>query len=104
MSDPSVSGLAIVDLAISPKFAAGQLVATSGALAAIPSEEIAHGLARHLQGDWGDLVPEDREANDRALKEGSRLVSAYNSSSGTRFWIITEWDRSYTTILLPQEY
>jgi hypothetical protein len=61
-------------------------------------------LRRHARGDWGDLDDEDLQANERALKDGTRLLSAYHSSAGTKFWIITEWDRSATTVLLPEEY
>ena len=61
-------------------------------------------LRRHARGDWGDLDDEDRKANDRALQEGSRLFSAYKTKAGVKFWIITEADRSATTVLLPDEY
>ena len=54
--------------------------------------------------DWGNLCEADRKQNDWALKNGERLLSSYRASNGTKFWIITEWDRSYTTILLPSEY
>lgn len=87
-------------------FQLGQMVATPGALAALqktgqlPFEF----LERHITGDWGNLVEEDRQENERALKQGSRLFSAYNLSDNTRIWVITEWDRSVTTILLPSEY
>ena len=61
-------------------------------------------LARHAGGDWGDVCPEDARANDQALREGMRLLSAYTLQDGTRVWIITEADRSSTCILLPEEY
>ncbi|WP_417850272.1 hypothetical protein [Thalassoglobus sp.] len=61
-------------------------------------------MQRHLSGDWGDCEPEDAIANDRAVSEGTRLFSVYHSSSGTKFWIITEADRSATTVLLPDDY
>jgi len=86
------------------KFSPGRLVATPGALKAIPNGDIRTALARHLLGDWGDVPPEDKQANDRALVERTRLFSSYHSSSGTKFWIITEADRSATTVLLPDEY
>jgi len=60
-------------------------------------------LRRHESGDWGTLCDEDREANDTAAHEGDRLVSVYYSN-GTKFYVITEWDRSATTVLLPEEY
>ena len=86
------------------KFPLGQLVATPGALANLSHQDITAALARHLQGDWGDLDPDDRSTNDQALVDGSRLLSAYHSVNGTKFWIISEWDRSITTVLLPEDY
>jgi len=61
-------------------------------------------LARHLRGDWGDLCPEDWDANQKALKFGGRLFSAYQDEGLPKIWIITEADRSATTILFPEEY
>ncbi len=85
-------------------FPLGTIVATPGALCVLTREEIATALHRHRSGDWGELDPEDRRANDQALIEGSRLLSAYHSRFGKKFWVITESDRSVTTILLPSEY
>jgi len=87
-----------------PKFSLGGLCATPNVLACVPNDEIQTALNRHSQGDWGALDDEDKRANDRALAEGTRLLSAYNSQAGLRFWIITEWDRSLTTVLLPEDY
>jgi len=89
---------------VRPRFQLGKVLATPGALEAIPMEEMRHALGRHWSGDWGDLEQEDRDANDRALEEGSRLFSAYKSSSAQVFWVITEADRSVSTVLLPEEY
>jgi hypothetical protein len=61
-------------------------------------------LLRHLHGDWGDLPPEDLQENERALQVGSRLFSAYRTRTNEKVWVITEWDRSVTTLLLPEEY
>jgi len=61
-------------------------------------------LKRHARGDWGSLSPEDRELNDKALKDGSRLLSAYEHWKLPKIWIITEADRSVTTVLFPEEY
>lgn len=89
-----------------PLFNLGQTVATPGALAALvasgqsPSEF----LSRHVRGDWGELSKADKAANDQALAWGERILSSYRTSQGTRVWIITEADRSATTILLPDEY
>jgi len=86
-------------------FSLGRLVATPGALTALAAagENPVDLLARHQSGDWGDVGPEDRRANERDLHEGGRLLSAYHVG-GSRLWIITEADRSATTILLPAEY
>jgi hypothetical protein len=85
-------------------FNPGQIVATPGAL------ELKHRgvnllsyLLRHLSGDWGDLVEEDKQENLFSLDNGLRLLSAYITQLG-RLWIITEADRSVTTFLLPEEY
>ena len=61
-------------------------------------------LARHVAGDWGEVDTHDRAANEHALVNGERLLSVYQTRAGTRFFIITEWDRQYTTVMLPQEY
>jgi hypothetical protein len=86
------------------KFSLGQIVITRGARAAIPNEEVLAALKRHAAGDWGELDSEDREANEQALRDGSRLLSVYRSATGVKFYVITEHDRSLTTILLPEEY
>ena len=87
-----------------PKFPLGRTVITRNALSALPHEDVCAALSRHAAGDWGDLDAEDRVANERALLDGSRLVSVYRSTSGQRFYVITEWDRSITTVLLPEDY
>jgi hypothetical protein len=86
-------------------FPLGRLVATPGALASLTAagENPVGLLTRHQSGDWGAVVPEDWRANDRDLREGGRLPSAYDVR-GFRLWLITEADRSATTILLPEEY
>jgi hypothetical protein len=63
-----------------------------------------HLLARHCTGDWGDLALEDKQANDAALQDGSRILSAYKLVDNYTVWIITEADRRSTTILLPEDY
>lgn len=89
-----------------PRFSLGQVVATPGALDALI--EAGHTpfefLDRHVCGDWGELPPEDETANEQALLIGARLFSAYNLNDGARLWVITEHDRSATTLLLPTEY
>jgi hypothetical protein len=88
------------------RFSPGQTVITPGALDAIAQAEQHPGdfLQRHLSGDWGELCDEDITANEQALIEGLRLMSSYRTSKGQRIWVITEADRSATTILLPEEY
>lgn len=82
----------------------GQTLATPGAMKATTQTERNIVFIRHSRGDWGDVVEEDWQANDQALQNGGRLLSVYHTLSGTEFWIITEADRSATTILLPEEY
>jgi hypothetical protein len=88
----------------SSKFELGCLVATPNALNVLSHVDIVRGLFRHLRGDWGELDPEDRNANESALKHGGRLFSEYHSTNQVKFWIITECDRSATTVLLPEDY
>lgn len=86
------------------KFPLGRVVATPGVLAKVPRGEINAALSRHAHGDWGIVPAGDKKSNERALHEGDRIFSAYRSLSGVKFWIITEWDRSVTTVLLPEDY
>lgn len=87
-----------------PKFEVGRLVSTPGALDALTNDELLTALSRHVCGDWGDLCEEDRIENEVSLRMGFRLFSVYRSSAGVKFYIITEADRSVTTVLLPEEY
>ena len=89
---------------VTPKFSLGQIVATPNALNSVPNNEIAAALQRHVRGDWGNLDEEDKQANEDALHRGSRLLSSYLTSQNVKFWIITEADRSVTTVLLPEDY
>ena len=82
----------------------GQVVATPNALSKLSQDDILRGIQRHQSGDWGDVDDHDRQANDRALTDGTRLFSVYHSEKQEKFWIITEADRSVTTFLLPNEY
>jgi len=100
----------MVDL-VRPRFRLGQTVATPAALKAIQQagQSPAEFLDRHVRGDWGDLCDEDKQANEDALQDGSRILSAYHTSTGQKIWIITEAAdeddrREATTILLPDEY
>lgn len=88
-----------------PLFPIGKLFITPGAMSALSSSDITTALRRHFTGDWGDVDEEDWQENDVSLREGYRILSAYKSENDeVRFWIITEADRSATTILLPEEY
>ncbi|MBS0162591.1 MAG: hypothetical protein JSS48_08475 [Nitrospira sp.] len=82
----------------------GQTLITPGARDALHPEDVMVAMRRHASKDWGDCRLEDREANDLALVEGARVFSVYKDRFGTKFWIITEADRSATTVLLPSEY
>jgi hypothetical protein len=86
------------------RFRLGHIVSTPNALAQLTNEDILKGIQRHQSGDWGDVTAEDRLANDQSLVEGTRILSVYHAANGTKFWIITEADRSITTILLPEDY
>ncbi len=87
-----------------PRFDLGQVVITSNAQRQLDETSYQEGLRRHHRGDWGELCEEDRQANERALDEGARLLSAYRDVRETKYWIITEADRSATTVLLPEDY
>ena len=96
-------------MAMEQKFKAGQIVCTAGVNAQMLENQIfrmyVHEcLVRHLGGDWGTVCAEDRQANERALLDESRLFSAYESNGLPKLWIITESDRSSTCILFPDEY
>jgi len=88
------------------QFELGQTFITPGALEALrESGQAPHEfLLRHVAGDWGELSEDDRNENERSLQHGFRLLSAYSTSRGRKIWILTEWDRSATTILIPDEY
>lgn len=85
-------------------FELGRVVATPNVLEAVPEDEIFAALRRHQNCDWGDVCPQDKWSNDRAVRKKERLLSVYHSKDDVKFWIITEWDRSATTVLLPQDY
>jgi hypothetical protein len=87
-------------------FHLGKLVATSGALDLINRLKLSpfDFVSRHCQGDWGDLDADDIKANQYALRHGMRLLSSYRINAEDKLWIITEADRSVTTLLLPEDY
>ena len=90
----------------SARFPLGRVVATPGALAALEAagQEPSEFLTRHVCGDWRELDEHDRQENEFSVANGFRILSAYSLSDDTRIWIITEADRSVTTLLLPSEY
>ena len=92
---------------INPRFSLGQIVATPGALETLANagKKPAEYLLRHVAGDWGELPEEDVQENELSVEQGFRLLSSYPlSETGETVWIITEHDRSATTILRPDEY
>jgi len=88
------------------RFPMGQIVATPGALQALEESGESPGIfiTRHVTGDWGEVDEHDQRENELSVEHGFRLLSAYTLSTGTKLWIITEADRSSTTLLLPSEY
>jgi hypothetical protein len=88
------------------KFLLGQVVATPNALRVLGDLSLTPMalLARHSEGDWGDLEAGDRRANDDALKHGGRIFSSYTVAPGVKVWVITEADRASTCVLLPEDY
>jgi hypothetical protein len=88
------------------KFRLGKIVATPGALQALEEagQSALDFVSRHARGDWGEVDAEDKRANEDALRDGDRILSAYRTKLGERVWVITEADRSSTTLLLPSEY
>lgn len=82
----------------------GRTVITPNALDRVQPADIPSALARHAAGDWGEVGPEDWAANDLSVEDGRRILSAYRDALGVKFWVITEADRSVTTILLPEDY
>lgn len=86
------------------RFELGQLLITPNARDTLVFASIQEALTRHASRDWGELGDEDKHLNDQALVEGTRLLSAYRDANNVKFWIITEADRSATTVLLPEDY
>jgi len=89
---------------MNPKFPLGNALITPNALLHLTQDDFGRGLARHQSGDWGDVCEDDRKQNELSLEKGLRLHSVYRASNGIKFWIITEADRSATTVLMPEDY
>ncbi|VGO13669.1 hypothetical protein PDESU_02226 [Pontiella desulfatans] len=89
-----------------PRFNTGQICSTPGALEAMMDalQSPVEFISRHISGDWGEVCAEDQQANEEAVDANLRLLSAYRTKKEVRLWVITESDRSLTTILLPEEY
>ncbi len=90
--------------AVGLRFHPGRLMITHNAKDVLPHMEVNAAIERHLNGDWGDVCPSDWQLNEDALKHGDRLLSVYHTHDDVKFWIITESDRSATTVLLPSDY
>jgi hypothetical protein len=86
------------------KFRLGRIVSTPNALAHLSPDDILHAIQRHQAGDWGEVDEHDRMENELSLQKGFRILSVYRAGNGTKFWLITEADRSVTTVLLPEDY
>jgi hypothetical protein len=85
-------------------FPLGTIIITTAALNALDGDEVQKALNRHHNGDWGKTCEQDRRENEIALAEGRRLFSVYRDRSTIKFYVITEADRSVTTVLLPEDY
>jgi hypothetical protein len=86
------------------KFPLGRTLITPGAQRKLNPEDVLASMGRHAGGDWGDCCKDDWAENELSLKEGFRILSVYRDRKNVKFWIITEADRSATTVLLPEEY
>ena len=95
--------MTIIRAVSATKFSLGQIVMTANANAQLAPATVQEALNRHAAGDWGDVCPDDAKLNEEALKEGDRLSSVYGLKD-RQFWIITEADRTVTTVLMPEDY
>jgi hypothetical protein len=89
---------------MTPLFPLGQTVITANAQERLHPEDVLQFLGRHAKGDWGDLCNEDRAENERSLRQSGRLFSVYIDRNGVKAYVISECDRSVTTVLLPEDY
>lgn len=93
-----------IDPTSTVKFSLGQVVITANAKSTLNEEDVSVALSKHIHGDWGDVCEEDHQTNEDAVKMGDRLLSVYHDIGNIKFWIITEANRSSTTVLLPDDY
>jgi hypothetical protein len=93
-------------LSARPRLHLGRIVATPGAIEALAkaNQDPLQFIIRHIRGDWGEIDPDDVRENEFSLTHRLHLLSAYTTAAGDKLWLITEADRSLTTLLLPQEY
>lgn len=101
MKEATSMGAGII---LAGKFPLGRTVITRNALDTLHPDDVFTCLGRHAQGDWGECSKDDEAENELSLREGFRLLSVYHDRNGRKFWIITEDDRSATTVLLPEDY
>jgi hypothetical protein len=85
-------------------FSVGEIVVTPGVAGKLDFAEIESAVQRHASGDWGEIDEEDRQLNNRRVERGGPIASIYKSSKGVKYYVLTEADRSTTTVLLPEEY
>ncbi|MCF1442025.1 hypothetical protein ACI2VK_10165 [Ralstonia nicotianae] len=106
MSKTAQTTVPALPVALPPRLQLGRLVATPAAIAALTTAGVSVFtlINRHARGDWGELSNEDRQQNELAVTTGQRVLSSYLLGNGQKIWIITEWDRSATTVLMSEEY
>ena len=85
-------------------FALGQIVITSNARAILPPDDVSAAIIRHSRCDWGEVCAEDGEVNERGVRDLGMILSAYRSTTGVKFWVITDPGHEVTTVLLPEDY
>ncbi|MDR3413269.1 MAG: hypothetical protein P4L87_20335 [Formivibrio sp.] len=86
------------------QFRLGKIVSTPNAIEKLTQDDILRAIGRHQAGDWGDVNEHDRTENELALKQGLRLWSVYHAANSLKFWLITEGNRSVTSVLMPEDY
>jgi len=94
----------VIAFDVGPKFSIGEIILTPGAAEKLSPEDVADALRRHGRGDWGEVGLAGEQDNDKRVERAGTIASIYTSSSGIRFYVLTEADRTVTTVLLPHEY
>ena len=105
-TNPTPHTESVPTAAVFPLFNMGRVCATPGALDALTTnkQNYIDFLSRHVTGDWLEMCEDDQETNRNAVDDDVRVFSAYSLKNGSKLWVITEHDRSVTTLLLPSEY